>query len=55
MPNKSEFQIMKNLEIRNFILMKLCFGIESNEPKNIFEILCEEKNVEVTGEIKVSF
>lgn len=46
---------MKNLIIRNLVLMKYSLAEDSDLPKQIFDQLCADKSVDLTAKTLVIF
>lgn len=55
MPNKTPYQVYKNLMIRNLCLMRRCFGKESEVPKEIMLELSTQQGVELNEKTRVNF
>lgn len=53
MKKKSDYQVYKNLLIRNLCLMKRCFGDESKVPEEAFVGLAEKESIELNDKIRV--
>lgn len=53
MPKKTDYQIFKNLLIRNLCLMKRCYGVESEVPQQVFLEISSEFNVLLNEKTRV--
>lgn len=55
MHKKTDYQIYKNLLIRNLCLMKRCFGDDSKAPQEAFIALAKAEKIDLNDKITVSF